>query len=71
MSYYRKVQPLEFNISSIFDETIFEKSEMNEDQRGFLCGLLRDYNPQKILEVGVAAGGTTTIHEGWCCCCTS
>ena len=34
-------------------------AEMTRDQTGFLCGLLRDHKPRKILELGVAAGGTT------------
>lgn len=36
-------------------------SEMDETQLAFLCGLIRRYKPQKIVEVGVAAGGTTSI----------
>ncbi len=35
--------------------------EMSEFESGFLCGLLKKYRPEKILEVGVAAGGTTSI----------
>ena len=34
---------------------------MSEFESAFLCGLLKKYEPQKILEVGVAAGGTTSI----------
>ena len=36
-------------------------SEMTEFQRGFLCGLIRDYKPKKVLEIGIAAGGTTSV----------
>lgn len=36
-------------------------SEMNEFQTGFLCGLLKEYRPEKILEVGVFAGGTSAV----------
>lgn len=36
-------------------------AEMSERQSAFLCGLLKKYKPKKILEVGVAAGGTTAI----------
>jgi len=36
-------------------------SEMTSDQKGFLCGLIKGKKPKKIVEVGVAAGGTTCI----------
>ncbi len=36
-------------------------AEMSEEQLAFLCGLLREYHPEKIVEVGVAAGGTTAV----------
>lgn len=39
----------------------FGNAEMTEWQSGFLCGLIKKYSPKKIVEVGVAAGGTTTI----------
>jgi predicted O-methyltransferase YrrM len=35
--------------------------EMTEFELFFLCGLIRDRRPQKIIEVGVAAGGTTAV----------
>lgn len=35
--------------------------EMSESEHGFLCGLLRDRRPRKIVEVGVAEGGTTAV----------
>ena len=35
--------------------------EMSEFESAFLCGLLNKFRPKKILEVGVAAGGTTAI----------
>lgn len=38
-----------------------EGPEMSEFESAFLCGLIRERKPQKILEVGVAAGGTTAI----------
>lgn len=38
-----------------------EGAEMTDWELGFLCGLIRDYSPKKIVEVGVAAGGTTAI----------
>ena len=45
--------------------------EMSEFDSAFLCGILRDVHPEKILEVGVAGGGTTAIimqcmaMQGW------
>ncbi len=35
--------------------------EMTEFESGFLCGLIRSRRPKNIVEVGVAAGGTTAI----------
>ena len=35
--------------------------EMTEFESAFLCGLIRQFRPHKILEVGVAAGGTTAV----------
>lgn len=35
--------------------------EMTTIESGFLCGLLREHRPKKIVEIGVAAGGTTAI----------
>lgn len=46
-------------VTRIIDECDF--IEMTKSESGFLCGLLKKYHPQKILEVGVAAGGTTAI----------
>lgn len=38
-----------------------DEPEMTAFESGFLCGLLKTYKPKKIVEVGVAAGGTTSI----------
>lgn len=38
-----------------------EEPEMTEFESAFLCGLIKERKPRKIVEVGVAAGGTTTI----------
>lgn len=41
---------------------IIEKEpEMTEFETAFLCGLLKKYKPNKIVEVGVAGGATTAI----------
>ena len=34
---------------------------MSEFESAFLCGLIKKYEPKKILEVGIAEGGTTAI----------
>ena len=35
--------------------------EMTPSEQGFLCGLIKENLPQKVLEVGVAGGGTTAV----------
>ena len=35
--------------------------EMSAWQSSYLCGLIKEYRPSKILEVGVSAGGTTAL----------
>ncbi len=35
--------------------------QMNEAESAFLCGVLQTFRPKKILEVGVAAGGSTAV----------
>lgn len=35
--------------------------EMNENESAFLCGIIRKYKPRKIVEVGIAGGGTSAI----------
>ena len=41
--------------------TGFRNPEMSEFDSAFLCGLLKTFRPKKILEVGVASGGSTSI----------
>ena len=36
-------------------------SEMTEFERDFLCGMLKKKKPEKLLEIGVSAGGTTVM----------
>lgn len=38
-----------------------DSSEMSSWQLAFLCGLIKEHKPKKILEIGVAAGGTTSV----------
>lgn len=35
--------------------------EMTPSEQGFLCGLIRKFLPEKIVEIGVAGGGTTAV----------
>ena len=42
-------------------ELYFENLEMTTYESEFLCGIISKIRPKKILEVGVAAGGTTAI----------
>lgn len=35
--------------------------EMNLEEHAFLCGLIKEKTPDKVVEVGVAAGGTTSV----------
>lgn len=45
----------------ILDKTNERYCEMSEKEHGFLCGLLKKYQPQKVVEVGIAGGGTTAV----------
>lgn len=40
---------------------IRDACEMSKSDHGFLCGLIRQFRPRKILELGVAEGGTTAV----------
>lgn len=39
----------------------YDKAEMTKEGLAFLCGLVKMYQPQKLVEIGVAAGGTTAV----------
>lgn len=62
MKNYKSVEPFNepSNILNRIDNSI-QKTEMSDSERGFLCGLLREHKPKKIVEVGVAEGGTTAV----------
>ena len=38
-----------------------DEPEMSEFESGFLCGVLRKFCPKVVVEIGVAAGGTTAL----------
>lgn len=52
--FYEPVQIL----SKISDEYT---AEMRDGQLAFLCGLIKKFRPEKTVEIGVAAGGTTAV----------
>ena len=57
---YKKIETWNLPRKQILDVTSFD-CEMSESDHGFICGLLKKYKPKKILEVGVANGGTTGV----------
>lgn len=65
---YDKIE-LDYNIEASAREDIKRlivdgSAEMNEFQHAFVAGLFKKYKPRKILEIGIAAGGTTCfLHE--------
>jgi predicted O-methyltransferase YrrM len=50
-----------FEPIDIFDKIGERKSELSDESLGFICGLIKKNKPQKIVEVGVSAGGTTCV----------
>jgi len=57
-SVYEEIQA---DVLQAFDERIKDVSEMIQSERFFLNGLIRHYKPRKLLEVGVAAGGSSAV----------
>ena len=57
---YRIIEPYMEPID-IFEKIGERKSELSDEELGFICGLVRDNRPQKIVEVGVSAGGTSAV----------
>lgn len=59
---YKTVEPF-MEPNSILKAFSLNESvaEMSDTERGFLCGLIREHQPKKIVEVGVAEGGTTAV----------
>jgi len=45
----------------ILDKLSEKKSQMSNEELAYLCGLIKMYAPKKIVEVGVADGGTTAV----------
>ena len=57
---YKKIE-LYKKPADILEKIGEHKAEMSPLQHGFLCGLLKEYRPKKVLEIGVSAGGTTAV----------
>lgn len=57
----RKKIESKFKSAPKFEDEVVLKSLMSPSQVSFLCGLMNATRPKKILEVGVAQGGTTAI----------
>ena len=45
----------------ILDRMSEPYAEMSKHDHGFLCGLLKKNRPNKVVEIGVCAGGTTGV----------
>lgn len=58
---YRTVELYEQPEKMMGKEGVLRYSEMTSFQRAFLCGLIKEKRPKKIVEVGVSAGGTTAL----------
>lgn len=57
---YRTVEPF-YEPREITNHMKEGYCEMTYKEHGFLCGLIKDKVPDKIVEVGVAGGGTTGV----------
>lgn len=47
--------------TDIFEKIGENSSEINSDQHGFICELIKEITPKKIIEIGVSGGGTTCV----------
>jgi len=59
---YKKVEPW-YEITDMLHSKMNFICEMSRNDHGFLCSLIRETNPKKIVEIGVAEGGTTAVVE--------
>jgi predicted O-methyltransferase YrrM len=53
------VVPEEYDAENYNKQTVFPFCEMTDTERRFIHGLIRYYEPQKLIELGVARGGST------------
>lgn len=54
-----RIEEQKFNAMDIFEKLGECKSELPEKYLGFICQLIKENRPAKILEIGVSGGGTT------------
>lgn len=45
----------------IFQKMGERRSELSDEKLGFICGFIKEKHPQKIVEIGVSAGGTSCV----------
>lgn len=57
---YKFVEPY-FDVTDELRSNKKYISEMSRDDHGFLCGMIKEIRPKKIVEIGVAEGGTTAL----------
>ena len=59
----QSIQKIElwYEPSDLLKKKVEFKCEMSREDHGFLCGMLRNVKPKKIVEIGVAEGGTTGV----------
>lgn len=55
-----KLEPW-YEPSDVVLEKVNFKCEMSREDHGFLCGAIKKVKPKKIVEIGVAEGGTTGV----------
>lgn len=53
---YKKM-PEYYEPIEVLDKDIEHCIEMDREEKAVLCGLLREWKPHKIVEIGLAAGG--------------
>ena len=58
---YKQIDVLNMNECNDVKKSYTHLCEMTKFERNFLCSLLKEKKPKKILEVGVAAGATTAL----------
>lgn len=56
-----RIEKQKFDATDIFHKLGECKSELPEKYLGFICQLIKENRPAKILEIGVSGGGTTCV----------
>lgn len=54
-------EELYYEPAEILEQFDGMRAEMSKRELAFLCGLIKKYRPEKIVEIGVASGGTTGV----------